>query len=391
MKLLLNTESLVPPLTGVGNYTLNLLRELQGLAAIEQIDCFTGSALVAATEVLAASRDEVAGAGQRAGGEAPGARLRKLVRGLPLAYRAHTVLRNVCFRLLTHARQDLLYHEPNFILKDYEGPCVTTIHDLSFVHFPHLHPPERVAWLSRELPRTLSRADFVITDSEVVRRELIDQFGVPAERVRAIYLGADERFFPRTAEQTQAVLARHGLRHGRYVAFVGTIEPRKGVDRLLAAWMQVPVSLRRVCPLVIAGASGWRNDELMANIQTLQASGEIRYLRFVSAADLPFLYAGAAAFVYPSLYEGFGLPVLEAMASGTPVICTAGTSMAEFAGGAAMLFEANDVAGLATNLHELLEHEPLRQHLIFQGLEQARLFSWSRCARETLEVYSRVT
>lgn len=391
MKLLLSTESLVPPLAGIGNYTLNLLRALQGLAAIERIDCFTGSTLATAAEVLAALHDGSAGAGGQARRNAVGARLRKLVRGLPLAYRAHAALRNARFRLATHARQDLVYHEPNFILKNHDGPCVVTIHDLSFVHFPHLHPPQRVAWQTRELPRTLRRADFVITDSELVRHELIEQFGVPAGRVRAIYLGADERFFPRTAEQTQAVLTRHGLRHGRYVAFVGTIEPRKGVDWLLAAWMQLPVSLRRSCPLVIAGASGWRNDALMKQIQTLQASGEMRYLRFVSAVDLPFLYAGAAAFVYPSLYEGFGLPVLEAMASGTPTICTAGTSMAEFAGEAVMLCEANDVAGLAATLHELLEHGQLRHRLSLQGLERARLFSWSRCARETLEVYSRVT
>ncbi|SFA85315.1 glycosyltransferase family 4 protein [Azotobacter beijerinckii] len=391
MKLLLNTESLVPPLTGIGNYTLNLLRELQAFAAIEQIDCFTGNRLVTAAEVLAASDDEAAGEGRGALGDTPSMRLRKLIRGLPLAYRAHTALRNARFRLATRASRGFVYHEPNFILKDHEGPCVATIHDLSFMRFPQFHPAERVAWLDRELPRTLRRADFIVTPSELVRHELIEQFGVPAERVRATHLGADARFFPRTAEQTQAVLARHGLQHGRYVAFVGTIEPRKGVDQLLAAWMQLPVSLRRTYPLVVAGASGWRNDELMAHIQTLQASGEIRYLRYIGAADLPFLYSGAVAFVYPSLYEGFGLPVLEAMASGTPVICTAGTSMAEFAGEVAMLCEANDTAGLAATLHELLEDESLRERLIRRGLEQARLFSWTRCARETLEVYSRVT
>lgn len=388
MKLLLSTESLIPPLTGIGNYTLNLLRELHGLAAIEQIGCFTGDTLATAAEVLAASHDGLPGEGQA---ETPRARLRKLVRGLPLAYRAHAALRNARFRLAARAKRDFIYHEPNFILKDHDGPCVTTIHDLSVIRFPQFHPVERVAWQTRELQRSLKRADFIITPSELVRQELIEHFNVPAERVQSIYLGADERFFPRTAEQTQAVLARHGLRHGHYVTFVGTIEPRKGVGLLLKAWMQLPVSLRRAYPLVIAGASGWRNDELMARIQALQASGEIKYLRFIAAADLPFLYAGAAAFVYPSLYEGFGLPVLEAMASGTPAICTAGTSMAEFVGEAAMLCEADDVTGLAASLHELLEHEPLRERLIRQGLEQARLFSWARCARETLEVYSRIT
>jgi len=390
MKLLLSTESLAPPLTGIGNYTLNLLRELQGLTAIEQIDCFTGNRLLAAADVLAASADQAARSGRGDPGATPSMRLLKLARGLPLAYRAHSALRNAKFQLAARTSRDFVYHEPNFILKNHEGPSVVTVHDLSFVYFPHLHPPERVAWQVRELPKTLSRASFVITPSELVRREVIEQFSVPAERVRAIYLGANEHFFPRTAEQTRAVLARHGLQHGRYVAFVGTIEPRKGVDRLLEAWMQLPVSLRRTYPLIVAGTSGWRNDDLMARIRTLQDSGEIRYLRYVAAADLPFLYAGAALFAYPSLYEGFGLPVLEAMASGVPVICTAGTSMAEFVGEAAQLCDADDIEGLAAHLHELLEHEPLREQLARSGLERARQFSWSRCARETLEVYSKV-
>lgn len=390
MKLLLNTESLVPPLTGVGNYTLNLLRELQHLEAVEQVDCFTGKAFVSAAAILADCQASPAGDEREGQADTPRVRLRKLIRSLPLAYRTYATLQNIRFGLAARSKRGFVYHEPNFILKNHDGPCVTTIHDLSFVRFPKFHPAERVAWLNRELPRTLSRADFVIADSELVRRELIEQFGVSAERVRAIYLGADERFFPRTADQTQTVLMRHGLRHGRYVAFVGTVEPRKGIGVLLDAWLQLPASLRRAYPLVIAGAPGWRNAGFMARIEALQAAGELRYLSFVSASELPFLYSGAAAFVYPSLYEGFGLPVLEAMASGTPVICTAGTSMAEFSAGTTMLCEAGDAAALAASLQELLEHEPLRNRLIRQGLEQAGTFSWARCARETLDVYSRV-
>lgn len=390
MKLLLNTESLGRPLAGIGNYTLNLLRELHCLEDIEQIACFTGNSFVAAAEMLAVCTKRRADTGQSSRWDKQRSALLKLVRGLPLVYPAHNALRSVRFRMGERERRGFVYHEPNFFLKNHDGPCVATIHDLSFVHFPDFHPPERSAWLLRELPRTLSRADFIITDSELVRHELIDQFGMPAERVRAIYLGADERFFPRTADQTQTVLMRHGLRHGRYVAFVGTVEPRKGIGILLDAWLQLPASLRRAYPLVIAGAPGWRNTGLMARIEALQAAGEIRYLNFINASDLPLLYSGAAAFVYPSLYEGFGLPVLEAMASGTPVICTAGTSMAEFSAGTTMLCKAGDTVALAASLQELLEHESLRNCLIHQGLEQAGTFSWARCARETLDVYSKI-
>lgn len=386
MKLLLNTESLRPPLTGIGNYTLNLLGELeaQGLASI---DCFNGAAWLTAAQTLDRQLP-VSGAMTRPSASRDlSASLRSFVRGLPLAYRVRSAVRNEVFRREASKRQAFVYHEPNFILKPHKGPCVATIHDLSFIHYPDFHPAERVAWLSRELPRSLARADYLITDSGIVRQELIDRFDLAPDRVRAIYLGADQRFQPRDPRHTGEVLARHGLVHGRYVAFIGTIEPRKGVSTLLDAWEQLPASLRQEYPLVIAGAPGWQNSDLLERMQVLQARGEIKYLRYVAADELPFIYSGAAVFIYPSLYEGFGLPVLEAMASGVPVVCTDGTSMAEFAQGAVSLFEAGRSEALSEALRILLEDQALRSEFILKGLSQARQFSWARCARETSDVY----
>ncbi|WP_144420520.1 glycosyltransferase family 4 protein [Pseudomonas protegens] len=387
MKVLMGTESLRPPLTGIGNYTLNLLREFQALPDIETIDCFDGNSFSPATDVLAGVDRPLGPPSNECSDSQLKVHLRKVIRAMPLAYRVRSAWSDVRFKRGSRPRQDFVYHEPNFILKSHDGPSVTTVHDLSFVRHPEFHPAERVAWLSRQLPRTLKRADFVITDSEVVRTELIEQFSVPRDRVRAIYLGADARFMPRSAEATKAVLAKYGLVHGSYLAFVGTIEPRKGISVLLDAWERLTPAIRRAWPLVIAGAPGWRNAELMSRIEALRAKGEVKFLQFVSAQDLPFIYAGAATFVYPSVYEGFGLPVLEAMASGVPVICGAGTSMAEFTDGACRLFEVEDRDALALAISDLIEDSKLSKHMVELGTVRAQHFSWARCARETAQVY----
>lgn len=384
----MGTESLRPPLTGIGNYTLNLLREFQALPDIEAADCYDGNRFASATDVLSGLDSALGPASFGRAGSQWKAHLRKAMRAMPLAYRIKSAWSDVRFKHGNQTRQDFVYHEPNFILKPYDGPRVTTVHDLSFVRHPEFHPAERVAWLSRQLPLTLDKADYVITDSEMVRTELIEQFSVPPDRVKAIYLGADARFIPRSPEASKAALARYGLVHGNYLAFVGTIEPRKGLSVLLDAWERLTPAIRRAWPLVIAGAPGWRNAELMSRIEALRAKGEVKFLQFVSAQDLPFIYAGAATFVYPSVYEGFGLPVLEAMASGVPVICGAGTSMAEFADGACRLFEVEDCEALALAISDLVEDSKLSAHMAHLGTVRASDFSWARCAKETLQVYA---
>ncbi|PIB65188.1 glycosyltransferase family 1 protein [Pseudomonas sp. 2995-3] len=387
MKVLMGSESLRPPLTGIGNYTLNLLREFQTLSDIEAVDCFNGDRFSDAKEVLASMGQAPEPVLHSGSTRLWKAQLRKVLRSMPLTYRLKSTWSNTRFKRGCRSRKDFIYHEPNFILKPHDGPSVTTVHDLSFIRHPEFHPAERVAWLSRQLPRTLDRADFVIADSEVVRAELIEQFSVPSDRVRAIYLGADARFMPRSADDTVSVLSKYGLVHGRYLAFVGTIEPRKGLSVLLDAWEQLPSAVRNNWPLVIAGAPGWRNAELMSRVMAMQARGDVKFLQFVSSHDLPFIYAGAATFVYPSIYEGFGLPVLEAMASGVPVICGLGTSMAEFAEGACKLFQVGDSQALALAISELLEDPTQNAQMAHFGTVQANRFSWARCARETIQVY----
>jgi len=382
MKVLINTESLVPPLTGIGNYTYHLLQELSRLPQLAAVECFNARRFSSAQDALHDCDTALTQPQARSTGG-----LRSRFSRLPMAYQLREVLRNAQLRFNARHYKDFIYHEPNIILKAHPGPSVATIHDLSFVHHPHMHPPARVAWLTQQLPKTLARADFLITDSETVRQELIEDFAVAPDRVRSVYLGADARFKPHTAEQSASVLQRHGLHHGGYVLFVGTLEPRKGVDLLIDAWCSMPEPLRRDMPLVLAGAPGWHGEELNARIASLGVTHGLRHLKFVPAADLPALYAGAGLFCYPSLYEGFGLPVLEAMSSGVPVLCSADTCMAEFSTGSTALFERGSREHLAERLQALLIDPGQRQALAANGLKRAADFSWQRCAEQTAEIY----
>jgi len=388
MKLLINTDSLTPPLTGIGNYTHHLLKELLALQqedeTLERIDCISGKAFINASDAL----EKCQQAEQHFDSEKPRTTtLRRIIRRIPLAYRTRQALHDLRLLQQRHQYRHHLYHEPNFILKSHPGPCVATIHDLSFIHYPQHHPAERVAWMRGNLHKTLDRADKLITVSNVVRQELINDLGVDAEKIQTTYLGVDPAFHPRMPAETQGLMDKYQLQHGGYVLFVGTLEPRKGVDLLLDAWVSLPQAIRQNYKLVLAGASGWRNTELLERIQRLEAHGEICWLRYIPMDELPLLYSGAAVFTFPSIYEGFGLPVLEAMASGIPVVCTAGTSMAEFAAQAPLLFERGISEEFREQLQLLLENESLRRRHATLGLERASHFSWHRFAQETLAVY----
>jgi alpha-1,3-rhamnosyl/mannosyltransferase len=360
---------------------------------LEQVVCFNGSALLGADEQLrlvgVSPSDEAPEAPVRQPAFAD--RIRKTIRAVPGAYKLRAALLNRRFDKAAQTIPGAVYHEPNFILKPYRGPAVTTVHDLSFIHYPQCHPKERVDWLTKQLPKTLERADAIITDSDVVRRQLIESFCVPEDRVSTVYLGADDQFRPRNQELVTGFLSRFGLVYQSYVLFVGTLEPRKGVDVLIDAWRALPDSVQQAFPLVLAGASGWGNSELLQRIKSLAARGRIHYLNYVPADALPLLYSGAALFVYPSIYEGFGLPVLEAMSSGVPVICRAGTSMVEFSQGACMLCETGEIEELADKIAAILESPIKQKEYAQKGLSQAMQYSWARCAQETISVYRSIS
>lgn len=268
-------------------------------------------------------------------------------------------------------------------------PTVVTVHDLSFVHYPATVRRFNRWYLRAVTRQAARRAARVIADSESTRRELLAWLELPADRVVTVPIAADRRFVPADPQSVEAFCRRRGL-PSRFVLFLGTLEPRKNLVRLVDAYAACRERLLHDLPLVIAGSPGWYYDEIYARVRARNLHDVVLFPGFVPAAELPWWYRAADVFVYPSLYEGFGLPVLEAMASGTAVITSNTSSLPEVAGDAAMLIDPNDVEALADALARLLNDDDLRQSLAAAGVRQAARFSWRRCAAETAAVYRAV-
>jgi glycosyltransferase involved in cell wall biosynthesis len=393
VKLILNAEALRPPITGVGNYTYHLLEQYLQSPVVDDVHCFTGTHWVTGhtqREMTAALKGEVGNSNKSVMDKAV-AQFRAAIGKVPGSQALYSFVMDKRFERTANHIPDAVYHETNYILKPYAGACVTTVHDLSHLRYPQFHPPHLVEWLERYLPLSLHRADRIITVSNLVRQELLDHFDLPERKVHTVYEGVEERYVPRSEAQTSTTLSGYGLSHKQYVLLVATLEPRKGIDVLLDAWCLLPETLRRAFPLVMTGSSGWRNNALRERIMALAADGTVRHLGYVPADVLPLLFSGAAVFTYPSVYEGFGLPVLDAMSSGVPVVCRAGTSMAEFSQGACLLCDTGEPEELAVKLKSLLESQALRDDWAKKGIAQAAKFSWERCATETTEIYLQIS
>lgn len=283
-----------------------------------------------------------------------------------------------------------LYHEPNYLPQSYDGPTVITVHDLSCFDYPESHPEDRVRQFNKELPRAIECADHILVVSEWTKSAVSRWFGVSEDKITHTYLAADARFCPRPPEDLIPELKKLNLVPSQYILCVGTLEPRKNLSILFSAYSKLPDFLRSRFPLVVAGMHGWHTELLMKSAQQLLQKNELRLLGYVPDPLIPAIYSGAAAFCYPSRYEGFGLPALEAMASGVPVITCNQTSLPEVVGEAGLMSHPDDVDGMHQNLLRVLEDRSFALKLGQLGLDRAQLFSWDRCAKETYQAYEHV-
>ncbi|HUB69875.1 MAG TPA: glycosyltransferase family 1 protein [Acidimicrobiales bacterium] len=278
-----------------------------------------------------------------------------------------------------------IVHMPFPVVPQMAKPLVVTVHDAGFALYPEAYPPRGLRFHRRGLEMAAARAGLVITDTRAAADEILAHSAIRPDQMRVVHLGVDH--IGADPRRTDEVLHRYGLSGGPYVLWVGSLEPRKNVGVLVKAFVKLAKANKVSARLAMVGPLGWLHEGLVAEADKALLGERLLVLGEVSDEELRCLYAGASSLAVPSLHEGFGFPVLEAMAQGTPVVCSDIAALAEVSGGAAILVPPPDVDRWATSLEEVLSDPALRARLAEAGRERAEQFSWEKMATGTHAVY----
>ena len=375
MKLLVNLSSLNHPLTGIGEYTLNLVKEMldddqvqdiKGIRSSRYLDRHQISVLIAALE-------------QGHQTDQPLTRYLKKMSRLKLiariARKAINAYREISFRFYRNMLKHYIYWEPNYICLNHQGVCVPTVHDLSHLICPQFHPKARVKYLKAELPRTLARAKHVIVVSQYTKQSVMEHFDLDDQQITVVPPSVKSEYYPRTASECAQLKKRLGLPEN-FILFVGTLEPRKNLQGLLLAYKLLSTELKSQYPLVLSGKKGWLLEDIEQILQPMLDSGEVMWLGYLNSKDLPALYSSATAFTYVSHFEGFGMPIAEAMACGTAVIASDNTAMKEASGGAVCIVSPHSIGSIAQGMRKVLLDSSYRIECETKGLEISKNRSW---------------
>ena len=375
MKLLVNLSSLNHPLTGIGEYTLNLVKEMldddqvqdiKGIRSSRYLDRHQISVLIAALE-------------QGHQTDQPLTRYLKKMSRLKLiariARKAINAYREISFRFYRNMLKHYIYWEPNYICLNHQGVCVPTVHDLSHLICPQFHPKARVKYLKAELPRTLARAKHVIVVSQYTKQSVMEHFDLDDQQITVVPPSVKSEYHPRTASECAQLKKRLGLPEN-FILFVGTLEPRKNLQGLLLAYKLLSTELKSQYPLVLSGRKGWLLEDIEQILQPMLDSGEVIWLGYLNSKDLPALYSSATAFTYVSHFEGFGMPIAEAMACGTAVIASDNTAMKEASGGAVCIVSPHSIGSIAQGMRKVLLDSSYRIECETKGLEISKNRSW---------------
>jgi glycosyltransferase involved in cell wall biosynthesis len=289
-----------------------------------------------------------------------------------------------------------LYHATDFVLPPLlpGTRTVLTVHDLTFMRDASSAQPQLLKFLTRVVRQSALRATHIVADSDATAHDLMDVYGLPAARITTIHSGVDERFTPQPQQSDEAarVRSKYGLGDAPFVLTVGTLQRRKNHLTLVRAFAELLHGLYTLqdLQLVIAGGKGWLYNDVVSAVSALGLQERVRFMGFVDDADLPALYRAAAVFAFPSLYEGFGLPPLEALACGVPVVTSNASSLPEVVGDAGLMVDPLDVQGLAEALGRALTDPDWRSMAIARGTQRAAQFTWRRAAQQLLDVYEQV-
>ena len=387
MRVLVNGVASLRPKSGIGHYIDSLHQHLVESMGEERVAFFPGPVARRIAKRLLRTTPRPTEAGTM--GPSPQSK-RKSPLASPMRLAKHWG--SLAFRKLfrvTSRRGFDLYHEPNYIPWACDLPVVATIHDLSVLLYPQWHPAERVDNFEKHFFGGLDRCRHLIADSDYIRREIIEKLHFPAERVTTVHLGVRPGFRPLPATEVLPILEKIGLRPG-YLLHVGTIEPRKNLLMLMRAFVDLPAPLREKHPLVLIGGWGWRNEEIRDYFETTARRAGVRHIGYVSEEQLPAIYNGARALVFPSHYEGFGFPPLEMMACGGAVLASTAGSLREILPERSRLYSPDDLVSWREAMRDSIEDDDLLAQLQTGTVKHAGRFTWANCARQTWGVYENV-
>lgn len=372
MKVLLNISVLRGPRTGIGHYTLALAKALCGQKEVEPL-FFDG---ISVHKKLLPTDSGQSG------------RFNDFIkRWAPGAYQLRRFLIQHRFNRACRADHPDIYHEPTLWPLNSEIASVMTLHDLTHVRYPETQPRERLAEIRRRFDKGLESVGAILTDCEFIAREVVEYYGLSRKKIVVAPLGVSCHFRLRSEAEITPLLEKHGLSYGKYILSIGALEPRKNLAFTLRAYHLLPKTLRREYPLILVGASGWNQSQFSTDLKSGLSEGNVRMMGYLDDQSLAILINGGRMLVYPSLYEGFGLPVIEAMASGLPVIASDRASLPEVAGEAAVYIDLDDLDGYARQMIRLIEDEKTWETCKERGLKRASRFTWEHCAQKTLTAY----
>lgn len=359
-KILADSLALLGPLTGIGRYNYEILQYLSSLISYD-LSYFYG--YISKNLVYRKSDSHL-----------------KSMHGIiTKSHILKSFARKITFPITTFfSPQYDLYWQPNFIpIPSIKAKkTVISVHDFSWEHYPEFQPQERIKYFKSHFYHSIHYCDHIITGSHYTKQEIIERTKISAEKITVIYHGIDHNiFFPRPKHK----------QNQNFILAVGSIEPRKNLKNLLLAYNLLDESLKKEYHLILVGAKGWNNQDIMALITAMQPF--VSYSGYVDDETLAQLYSDATLFIYPSFYEGFGIPPLEAMASGTPVISSNASTLPEVCADAAYYIEPNDIEAIAAAMNLFLKNQSLQQEYIQKGLFRASLFSWEKSGREHNELF----
>ena len=378
MKVVINASSLASPLTGIGRYTYNLALELIKNNDIE-LSLFNGRQLTNVLPTLLDYKDQK-----------HKTYLKSLIRdSVPYSHKFLRLLREYLFKKSIIKSSFDIYHDPNYLCYESHIPTITSVHDLSWIKHPELHPPARVRAMNNYFEKSLANSAHIITDSKFIKSELQSIFNYPEKNISTIMLGADDSYRPRTEVDCLSVLRNIGINYKKFILSVGTIEPRKNIKTVLSTYCLLPIPIQDEYPLVIIGMKGWLEKDNIRSIRMLAASKKVIFLDYIDDAKLAILFSSAKLLFYPSLYEGFGLPVLEAMASGTSVVTSNVSSIPEVVGRDSILHDPLDDDQFSQSIQRLILDNEYRKNYEEKLILRSKEFSWKKCSTQTINVYKK--